>query len=42
MKPILRAGYQDYFVATKDTLFSMRHFKGERINARSDTKEVDQ
>jgi flavin reductase (DIM6/NTAB) family NADH-FMN oxidoreductase RutF len=42
MKPILRAGYHDYFVATKETLFSMPHFKNERANARMDAKETDQ
>jgi flavin reductase (DIM6/NTAB) family NADH-FMN oxidoreductase RutF len=42
IKPILRGGYHDYFVATKDTLFSMRHFKSERANARTETKETDQ
>jgi flavin reductase (DIM6/NTAB) family NADH-FMN oxidoreductase RutF len=27
MKPILRAGYQDYFVVTENAKFSMRYFK---------------
>lgn len=30
MKPILRAGYHDYFVATEGTRFGMPHFKSQR------------
>jgi flavin reductase (DIM6/NTAB) family NADH-FMN oxidoreductase RutF len=30
MKPIMRAGYHDYFFASADTRFSMRHFKHQR------------
>lgn len=38
MKPIMRAGYHDYFVANEDTRFSMRDFKGRRPG----NKETDQ
>jgi flavin reductase (DIM6/NTAB) family NADH-FMN oxidoreductase RutF len=38
MKPIMRAGYHDYFVANEDTRFSMRHFKGQHPG----NKETDQ
>jgi len=30
MKPIMRAGYHDYFFASEATRFSMRHFKRQR------------
>jgi flavin reductase (DIM6/NTAB) family NADH-FMN oxidoreductase RutF len=42
MKPILRAGYHDYFVVTKDALFSMRHFKSCRDDNRTGLKDTDQ
>lgn len=42
MKPIMRAGYHDYFVASEDTRFSMRHFKGQRPDKRPWIKETDQ
>jgi flavin reductase (DIM6/NTAB) family NADH-FMN oxidoreductase RutF len=42
MKPILRAGYHDYFVVTKDALFSMRHFRSEYATKRTGPKETNQ
>jgi len=42
MKPILRAGYQDYFVAQEATRFSMRHFKGQHPDNRAGGKEIEQ
>jgi flavin reductase (DIM6/NTAB) family NADH-FMN oxidoreductase RutF len=30
MKPIMRAGYHDYFFVSEDSRFSMRHFKRQR------------
>jgi hypothetical protein len=42
MKLILRAGYHDYFVVTKDALFSMRHFRSERDDKRIDPKDTHQ
>ena len=41
MKPIMRAGYCDYFTVTRDTRFSMRHFKDQRPDV-STPNEVDQ
>jgi len=42
MKPIMRAGYHDYFVAHEDTRFSMRHFKGQFLDKRPSTEEIIQ
>jgi flavin reductase (DIM6/NTAB) family NADH-FMN oxidoreductase RutF len=42
MKPIMRAGYHDYFVANEDTRFSMRHFKAKLPDKRLGIKETDQ
>jgi len=42
MKPIMRAGYHDYFVAQEDTRFSMRHFKGQFRDKRPSTEEISQ
>jgi flavin reductase (DIM6/NTAB) family NADH-FMN oxidoreductase RutF len=42
MKPIMRAGYHDYFVASENTRFSMRHFKGEHARKLTAPKETDQ
>jgi flavin reductase (DIM6/NTAB) family NADH-FMN oxidoreductase RutF len=42
MKPIMRAGYHDYFVASENTRFSMRHFKGQGRDTRLGIKETDQ
>jgi len=41
MKPIMRAGYHDYFTVTKDTRFSMQHFKDKRSDKLA-AKETDQ
>jgi flavin reductase (DIM6/NTAB) family NADH-FMN oxidoreductase RutF len=44
MRPIMRAGYHDYFVASEGTRFSMRHFKslGSDSPAPLRAREVDQ
>ena len=42
MKPIMRAGYHDYFVASDDTRFSMRHFKNQRPDMPWGQKEIDE
>jgi len=42
MKPIMRAGYHDYFTATKETRFSMRHFKSDRSAAPVGPKDIDE
>jgi len=42
MRPIMRAGYQDYFVASEGTRFSMRHFKGRRSDGPLSAKKNDQ
>ena len=42
MKPIMRAGYHDYFTATQETWFSMRHFKSERRDRAVVPKEIDE
>ena len=42
MRPIMRTGYHDYFVANEDTRFSMPHFKGQRSDLRLGIKETDQ
>jgi flavin reductase (DIM6/NTAB) family NADH-FMN oxidoreductase RutF len=36
MRPIARAGYQDYFVSTPETKFSMRRPKGGDVGSASD------
>ena len=35
MRPIMRAGYHDYFVATEAVRFAMRHFKGRAKKERT-------
>jgi flavin reductase (DIM6/NTAB) family NADH-FMN oxidoreductase RutF len=42
MKPILRAGYHDYFVVTKGARFSMRFLGSERTDKRTGPEETDQ
>lgn len=41
MKPIMRAGYHDYFVASEGTRFSMGHFKGDHARKTTYAKEAD-
>jgi flavin reductase (DIM6/NTAB) family NADH-FMN oxidoreductase RutF len=42
MKPIMRAGYHDYFTATKETQFSMHHFKNNRRDRLVAPREIDE
>lgn len=42
MKPIMRAGYHDYFTATTETRFSMPHFKSDRRDRPVVPKEIDE
>src|SRR5215510_1023582 len=42
MRPIRRAGYQDYFVATQDTRFSLRFSQRDRADERVRAKEIDE
>src|SRR5262245_4446018 len=39
MKPIMRAGYHDYFVASEDARFCMSHFKDRSRTLRRDEDE---
>jgi len=42
MKPIARAGYQDYFVTTEDARFSMSFSKIDRAKEQASSTEADQ
>jgi flavin reductase (DIM6/NTAB) family NADH-FMN oxidoreductase RutF len=42
MKPIMRAGYHDYFTATKETQFSMHHFENNRRDRLVAPREIDE
>jgi flavin reductase (DIM6/NTAB) family NADH-FMN oxidoreductase RutF len=42
MKPILRAGYHDYFVANEDARFEMPLFKSERVCKLAGPEKSDQ
>jgi flavin reductase (DIM6/NTAB) family NADH-FMN oxidoreductase RutF len=42
MKPIARAGYQEYFVTTQDARFFVEFSRGDRANAKRQTKDSDE